>query len=259
MAKGKAYNPLLKSYPDSKRINSVTEGAEVLYVRLLAVSDDAGRYYGDADWVLSKLFTHRQINKQVTAAEIDRRINELASVGLLFLYDVEGHRYLQLVDAVKSLRTDRPHVFLFPEPGCHNSTNGKPVVNQPPPVGCQLTGAVTATEPTNTQPTPTVRRAASWEGGKSSNRPLTADAAWCLVRATLDIIEAPIPTGLSSEAAIEATHNRKTRFQEAVAATLPPDVRDVARTLQDTLRDPKLDRGAKRAIFKKAFREAVGA
>lgn len=151
VAKGKSYNPLLKTYPDSEKINAVSEGAEVLYVRLLAASDDAGRYYGDAEWVLSKLFTHRQIKKQVTAKEIEKRIGELANVGLLRTYTANGNRYVELIDAVKSLRHDRPKSILFPEPSCESTTERKPNDTSCPSNGSQTSGAVsgsvTATDP----------------------------------------------------------------------------------------------------------------
>jgi hypothetical protein len=66
MPRRESFNPLLKSYPDSNRINSVSEGAELLYVRLIAATDDKGRFYANPHWVLAKLFTARMIRGQVT-------------------------------------------------------------------------------------------------------------------------------------------------------------------------------------------------
>jgi hypothetical protein len=42
-----SYNPLLKSYPDSEKVNAVCVGAETLFTRLLAQSDDLAHYYGE--------------------------------------------------------------------------------------------------------------------------------------------------------------------------------------------------------------------
>lgn len=110
-----AYNPLLKSYPDSGKINSVSEGAEVVYIRLIAASDDAGRFYGDPEWVLAKLFTARMARKQISVAEMEKRLAELESVGLLARYAVNGMRYVQLLDVFKRLRKDVSPQVIFPE------------------------------------------------------------------------------------------------------------------------------------------------
>jgi hypothetical protein len=123
VAKGKSYNPLLKTYPDSEKINAISEGAEVLYVRLIAASDDAGRYYGDPEWVLTKLFTARMIQKRVSVKDVEKRLAELSTVGLIRLYDVAGKRYLELVDVIKSLRTDVHRVIVYPEPTSESVTN----------------------------------------------------------------------------------------------------------------------------------------
>lgn len=118
MARNGSYNPLLKSYPDSDRVNAVSEGAEVLYCRLIAASDDAGRYYGDANWVLSKLFTARSIAGTVTAEDMESRLRELerAEVGLIRRYRVSGMTYLEMPNVYKTLRTDVKRDVRFPDP-----------------------------------------------------------------------------------------------------------------------------------------------
>jgi len=116
MVRRESYNPLLKSYPDSEKINAVSEGAEVLYTRLIAATDDAHRYYGDPDFVLAKLFTARMANQQVTSAEIESRIVELENIGLLRRYQVRGVRYIELIGCFKKFRKDvKPHL-IFSEP-----------------------------------------------------------------------------------------------------------------------------------------------
>lgn len=116
MAKGRAFNPLLRTYPDSERINAVSEGAEVLYVRLIAQADDVGRYSADPKWVVTRLFTQRMFNSEIDVAEVERRINELVGAGLIDLYEVNGKRYLQMVDVFRTHRNDvRPQVS-WPDP-----------------------------------------------------------------------------------------------------------------------------------------------
>lgn len=114
--KRESYNPLLKSYPDSEKINGVSEGAEVLYVRLIAQSDDKGRYWGDPAMVLAKLFTHRMAAGEVTKSDVAKRLEELRTVGLIDFYEVAGKRYLQMVSVVKRLRPDVALHLICPEP-----------------------------------------------------------------------------------------------------------------------------------------------
>jgi hypothetical protein len=148
----KNYNPLLKSYPDSVLINSVSEGAELLYVRLIAQSDDAGRYWGCPKLVAAKLFSHRFANEEVTVKDISGRISELNSVGLVRLYEVNRQRYLLMIDAYKQLRKDIAAVIVFPGP----EEADAPVKTAIPPHPCRpRVNDVPATQPNPTHPTPT--------------------------------------------------------------------------------------------------------
>jgi hypothetical protein len=115
MRRRESYNPLLTSYPDSTKINRCSEGAEILYVRLLAQSDDAGRYYGDPGWIVAKLFTARQVAGQIDAGEIERRLAELEREHLIQRYMVGSDHVLQIVDVFKTLRKDVKKYLLFPE------------------------------------------------------------------------------------------------------------------------------------------------
>jgi len=114
--KREPYNPLLKSFPDSEKINSVSEGAEVLYLRLIAACDDAGRYWAEPKMVLAKLFTHRAINGQVTIRGVDKRLSELERIGLIRFYRSDGKRYLEMVRVFKRLRPDLAVHLFCPEP-----------------------------------------------------------------------------------------------------------------------------------------------
>ncbi len=58
MGRSNRFNPLLKSYPDSEKVNSCSIGAEMLYVRLVAATDDHARYYGDPRMIAAKLLAH---------------------------------------------------------------------------------------------------------------------------------------------------------------------------------------------------------
>ena len=127
------WNPLRKSYPDSRKVNAVSLGAEVLYTRLLAQSDDRANYYGEPKLILSSLFGRRWANRTASVTKVRRWRDELVNVGLVETYTVDGETYLHLVKCKKILRTDTKRDHRFPEPV---ATKGEPETGpDPAPVG----------------------------------------------------------------------------------------------------------------------------
>ena len=110
----KSYNPLLKNYPFSVKINKVSEGAETLYTRLLAQSDDYGNYDANPRLVLAQLYSKRWDKREVSEQKIGKRIDELESVNLVVRYEVDGDIYLHLVGCFKTLRSDVKRDVRYP-------------------------------------------------------------------------------------------------------------------------------------------------
>lgn len=111
--RSKSYHALLKSYPDSRKLNAVSEGAENLYLRLLAASDDRGRYWGEPTMVARKLYARRP---SVTDAMVDDRLGELERGGLMRRYTADGETCLELVGLYRPLKSDRTAQVAFPAP-----------------------------------------------------------------------------------------------------------------------------------------------
>jgi len=111
----KGYNPLLKNYPDSVRINRVSIGAETLYTRLLARSDDYGDYDADPRLILAGLYGKRWKNRQVSELKIKKWVDELEVVNLVIRYQVDDDIYLHLVDCFKTLRSDIKRDVRYPK------------------------------------------------------------------------------------------------------------------------------------------------
>ena len=104
--KREPWNPLLKSYPESEKINSVSIGAETMYTRLIAKADDYGNYYGNPSLVLAYLFGHRFAAGTVSGADTGRWRDELETVGLLTRYEVGTQVYLHVVNPHRRFRGD---------------------------------------------------------------------------------------------------------------------------------------------------------
>ncbi len=114
MPRGKSYNPLLKSYPDSEKINRCGLLAEAIYTRLIAKSDDNGCYWGSGPMVAMKLLAHRVETGRIRIEDVTDALRELVEVGLIATYTVDGREYLQLLDVFKTLRADVKRDERFP-------------------------------------------------------------------------------------------------------------------------------------------------
>ena len=116
MPRGQKWNPILKSLPDSEKVNAVSEGAALLYCFLICATDDGGRYWGDPQVIALKLFTSRMLSGEVRMEEIASRLEELERVGLLRRYRADGRIYLELADLHRPIKSDRTAHLNYPEP-----------------------------------------------------------------------------------------------------------------------------------------------
>jgi len=98
----------------SQKINSVSEGAENLYYRILVSVDDYGHYHADPQILKGKVCTLRRISIQ----QISKRLGELVKSGLIKIYPVNGENYLEVVDfeRFQRFRSDIKRTGIFPEP-----------------------------------------------------------------------------------------------------------------------------------------------
>lgn len=115
MGKKEPWNPLLKSYPNSQKINRVSEGAETLYARLIAQCDDGANYWGDPFLILSGLYKLRARKKKVTEKKVKARRDELVRERLICLYEVDGEIYIHINNCKKHLRRDIKPTIEYPE------------------------------------------------------------------------------------------------------------------------------------------------
>lgn len=107
--KREPWNPLLKSYPFSEKINAVSIGAETLFTRLVAQADDYGNYYGSPRMILASLFPHRWAKKELTETDAGRWRTELVTCPfgpLAATYSVNGSEYLHLINSRRRFRSD---------------------------------------------------------------------------------------------------------------------------------------------------------
>lgn len=114
MAKKESWNPLLRAYPESRKVNSVSIGAETMFTRLLARCDDQANYYGEPALLLCHLFGRRFAAGGVSVTDMERWRDELVTATLLDRYEVDGEVYVHVRNCKKMLRADINADIQFP-------------------------------------------------------------------------------------------------------------------------------------------------
>ena len=111
-------NRILKeSLTRSESINKLSYFAEVLFYRLIVVADDFGRFDGRAAVIKGTCFPLRNIR----TSQIEKGLNELASVSMIFTYTVKAKSFLQIVNWSK-FQSTRAMKSKWPSPEDDNES-----------------------------------------------------------------------------------------------------------------------------------------
>lgn len=111
----KTWTLLYKNYPNSEKINAVSFGAETLFTRLLAASDDNSNYEGSVIQLLCGLFSKRLENGTINKRILKRFLDEIIDCGLIKLYVVNNHEYIHIENSHKIWRKDTKPDIRYPE------------------------------------------------------------------------------------------------------------------------------------------------
>lgn len=122
-------NRVLRDWTSSETIASVSDGAEIMFVRLIMKADDHGCFYGNPKLIKGALFPLRNH----TEKQILQWRDELAGAGIIQVYTVEGKVYIKIRNFNQRLRLMQSK---FPQPESeefhapsfdgHLSDNGRP-------------------------------------------------------------------------------------------------------------------------------------
>ncbi len=112
-------NRILKeSIRTSKSVNAMSDFQFRLWAYLITYVDDYGRGSADAELLKGFVFPRR---KGVTESAIEKALADLANMGLVNLYEVDGEPYLYFPNWGKHQRIQTKR-SKFPEPPMNNST-----------------------------------------------------------------------------------------------------------------------------------------
>ena len=101
--KSKRWVAVLRTLHQSRKLNKVSEGAELLYRRLLEVVDDNGNYDADPALILGQALA-RRMAQGLTVKTTGDRLKELVKEELVWLY--RGDELLHISNHYTKLRAD---------------------------------------------------------------------------------------------------------------------------------------------------------
>lgn len=98
-------NRILKeSICTSEDLNTLSQGAEILFYRLMVKADDYGIYYANASIVRSTCFPLKA--DDIKSSQVESWLTELSKAGIIFIYKAEdGRKYLQFCKWSKHQQT----------------------------------------------------------------------------------------------------------------------------------------------------------
>ena len=121
----------IRDWCQEVEMDELSSTGERVYVRLRMAADSAGRFYGDAEWVLSKCFSCR-VN--LVVEEVEKALCELEAAGMIVRYDAEGGRYLAITEWGVRQRSEPK----FPAPSVRVATIEEAVSDDCPSTVSQL-------------------------------------------------------------------------------------------------------------------------
>lgn len=113
---------MLRDWTTSEKVDKISVGAEVFFVRLIMKADDYGSFHANPKLLRAALFPLRDY----TDKQIKVWLTECRDAVLIELYKAENREYLRIIDFGQRLRTMRGN---FPQPADNLRTN---VSNLPP-------------------------------------------------------------------------------------------------------------------------------
>ena len=93
----------------SKNVNSMSDFQFRLWIYLITYVDDYGRGSADAEILKGFLFPRR---KRVTETDIAKGLNDLAGMGCILLYEIDGESYFCFPNSVSYTNLTLPTIRL---------------------------------------------------------------------------------------------------------------------------------------------------
>lgn len=166
----------------SRSLSRVSEGARLTFIGLFNHVDDAGRCYDEPALIKAAVFPLRD---EITRQVVIDRLDELASVGAVCRYEIDGSQYLHVPAFLKHQRIEK--ATRSDHPGCPVHDRSAPHSGTPVDTSTSRPRAVR--EPSVTAPRPLVQERSGEERERKGvdtdapppappHPPTTAEVSW---------------------------------------------------------------------------------
>lgn len=118
-------NRVLRDWTASESIDTLSEGAEVFFTRLIMKADDYGSFHSNSKLIKAALFPLKEYKDAV----ISKWVNECIEAKILIAYTVDGKEYLRIVNFGQRLRNMRS---TFPQPADKSPQVAASRIHPPP-------------------------------------------------------------------------------------------------------------------------------
>lgn len=117
-------NRVIRDWTASENVDELSVKAEVFFTRLIMKADDYGNYTANLKLISAALFPL----KRYEYLEIDGWLNECIEHGLIKRYEVDGKKYIHIVNFDQTLRRMK-HTFPPPPDGYFLTVDGQVLTN----------------------------------------------------------------------------------------------------------------------------------
>jgi hypothetical protein len=116
MARRRMIDP---NFWQSEDVSKLTIRQRLLFIGIFSNADDEGKLRGNPAFVRSAVFPYEDF----TLRDIEDDLNKVESIGSIHQYEVEGSKYIRLINWKKFQRVDKPQGSVIPDPVENDSKN----------------------------------------------------------------------------------------------------------------------------------------
>lgn len=111
-------------YPKHRKVRRISRDARLLNIHLWNLADDEGRLQELPRWIIGEVFP---ADDDVTPAVLRGWLEELADVGLITRYEVEGEYYIYCHDFESHQTISHSRASVLPDPPAREASGSPPV------------------------------------------------------------------------------------------------------------------------------------
>jgi hypothetical protein len=118
MARRRMIDP---NFWQSEDVSKLTIRQRLLLIGLFSNADDEGKLRGNPAFVRSLVFPYEDIS----ISDIEEDLEVIENIASIMQYEVEGNKYIKLINWTKFQRVDKPQKSMIPEPNNHSENDSK--------------------------------------------------------------------------------------------------------------------------------------